>query len=81
MKNTKKTSMKVSSLASKVLKSNSSSKTAKQLAASALSQRQVSKQTGSKLEDLASTVLSSDKYNERTKTLAGTVLSQSNKER
>jgi len=60
-KNTKKTSNKVASQASKILSSKNSSQTAKKLAASALSQTGNKKQTGSKLEDLASTVLSSSK--------------------
>ena len=58
-----------------------SSKTAKILAGSALSQVQKGKQTGSKVEDLASKVLQSPKYSDKTKSLAGSVLSQSNKER
>ena len=79
--NTKKTSEQVSSLASQTLLDENSSKTAKILAGSALSQVQKGKQTGSKVEDLASKVLQSPKYSDKTKSLAGSVLSQSNKER
>ena len=79
--NKKKTSGKVSSLASETLRDKKASKTAKALAASALSQSSSKKQTGAELEDLASTVLSSSKYNDETKKLAGSVLSQSNKKR
>ncbi len=80
-KNTKKTSTKIASLASEILSDSSSSKTAKSLAASALSQVNRSKQTGRKLEDKASIVIKSDKYNKQTKRLAGSILSQSNKKR
>ena len=79
--NKKVTSQKVSSLAGKILKSNSASQTAKSLAASALSQRQKGNQTGAQMEDLASKVLSSSKYSRETKVLAGSVLAQANKER
>lgn len=79
--NTKKTSASVGTLASKTLKNPNASKTAKSLAASALSQTKTNKQTGSQLEDQASRVLQSDKYNAATKKLAGSVLSQSNKKR
>ena len=80
-KNTKETSKKVASKAGEVLSDPNASKTAKTLAASALSQRKSKKQTGSDTESLASTVLKSSKYNKTTKSLAATVLSQSNKER
>lgn len=79
--NTKKTSEQVSSLASQTLLDKTSSKTAKILAGSALSQVQKGKQTGSQIEDLASKVLKSPKYSDKTKSLAGSVLSQSNKKR
>lgn len=75
------TSSGVAALASKVLTSNNSSATAKQLAGSALSQVNKGNNTGSKLEDLASKVLDSTKYSAETKTLAGSVLSQSVKSR
>ncbi len=80
-KNTKKTSKQIASLASKVLKDNSASKIAKELAGSALSQKQVNNQTGAKMEDKASKVLKSNKYSKETKKLAASVLAQSNKNR
>lgn len=80
-RNRKRTSSKIASISSGVLSDNASSKIAKSLAASALSQVDKSKQTGGKLEDLASKVLNSPKYNNKTKILAGSVLSQSNKKR
>ena len=80
-KNTKTTSSRVATLASETLKDNQASKTAKSLAASALSQKGTALQTGAKIEDLASKVLRSDKYAEETKELAASVLSQSNKAR
>lgn len=79
--NNKKTSANVASQAAKTLGDKNASKTAKSLAASALSQSGNKKQTGTQMEDLASTVLSSAKYNDTTKSLAGSVLSQSNKKR
>lgn len=81
MVNSKKTSDSVSSLAAKTLKDENSSKTAKKLAASALSQSNTSNQTGEDMESFASMVTKSDKYNKDTKTLAASVLSQSNKSR
>ncbi len=80
-KNTKKTSKKVASQASKILKDDSASQVQKKLAGAALSQASSSKQTGAKMEEIASKVLQSDKYNDTTKQLAGSVLSQSNKDR
>ena len=79
--NTKKTSSSISSLASSILTDPNASKTAKQLAGSALAQAVNTKQTGSEMERLASTVMKSDKFSSQTKKLAGTVLSQSNKDR
>ncbi len=81
MANQKQTSKSVASNAAKVLQDKYSSKIAKKLAASALSQSGNKKQTGADLEDLASKVLNSDKYSDETKSLAGSVLSQSNKYR
>lgn len=75
--NSKVTSKRVSTIAAKILNSNSSSQTAKKLAGSALSQVQ----KGSQIEDLASKVLSGTKYSHETKIIAGSVLSQANKER
>ena len=79
--NKKVTSQKVASQAGRILRSNSTSQTAKSLAASALSQRQMGNQTGGQIEDLASKVLVSSKYSRETKTIAGSVLAQANKER
>ena len=80
-KNSKTTSNRVATLASETLKDSQASKTAKSLAASALSQKNTAHQTGAEIEDLASKVLRSDKYAENTKELAASVLSQSIKER
>ena len=80
-KNKKQTSKDVASNASKILSDPNSSKTAKSLAASALSQFKTKNQTGAEIEELASTVLRSPKYSDETKELAGSVLTQSNKER
>ncbi|HEA29464.1 MAG TPA: hypothetical protein ENH91_05655 [Leeuwenhoekiella sp.] len=79
--NNKKSSKKIAGLASKTLQNDQSSKAAKKLAGSVLSQSRTTNQTGSKMEDFASTVLKSNKYSSNTKTLAGSVLSQSNKKR
>ena len=79
--NKKVTSQKVASQAGRILRSNSTSQTAKSLAASALSQRQMGNQTGGQIEDPASKVLVSSKYSRETKTIAGSVLAQANKER
>jgi hypothetical protein len=81
MKNTKQTSPSVASLASVTLADSNSSKTAKSLAASLLSQSSTAKETGRNLEHLASVVLNSQKYSDTTRTLAASVLSQSNKNR
>ncbi len=79
--NSKESSKGISSLAAKTLQDSNSSKTAKKLAGSVLSQVNKKNQTGSELEDFASSVLKSKKYNEETKSLAGSVLSQSNRKR
>lgn len=76
MKRNEKTSAKLSQSAAKVLASPSSSKTAKSLAASALSQSRSSKQTSDRIAVVASKVLSSDKTSKSTKSLAGSVLTQ-----
>ena len=80
-KNTKQTSTSVASLASKILRNESSSAIQKELAGSAMAQASTGKQTGAEMETKDSQVLESDKYNATTKTLAASVLSQSNKER
>ena len=79
--NVKQTSSKISTLASETLSNKNASHTAKQLAASALSQSGSFKQTGAAMESKASMVLQSGKYNIETKQLAASVLSQSNKVR
>lgn len=79
--NKKSTSKEIASLASKTLKDLNSSNIAKELAGSALSQRNSKKQTGSELEDKAFKVLISEKYSDSTKKLAGSILSQSNRKR
>ena len=75
-KNKKNSSEAKVSQAAKTLSDTDSSRTAKKLAASVLSQADPSKQTSSEMEQLASKVLQSSKYNEDTKSLAGSVLSQ-----
>ena len=79
--NKKQTSPGIASLAAATLTNKASSHIAKQLAASALSQKAVSKQTGSALEEKAGKVLRSEKYSADTKKLAASVLAQANKER
>ncbi|MDF7669927.1 hypothetical protein PT276_01690 [Orbaceae bacterium ESL0721] len=81
MKNTKKTSAKVTSQAAKILHDPKTSAIQKSLAGSALSQSGTDHQTGKKMEAVASKVLHSPKYSKETKSLAASVLSQSNKER
>ena len=80
-KNTKQTSGKIASQASKTLRNPKSSATAKSLAASALAQSGTGKQTGKKMETKASKVVTGKGYSKSTKKLAGSVLSQSNKAR
>jgi len=80
-KNTKQTSPRIATLAAETLQNSRSSKVAKSLAASALSQRSGDKQTGSKMEDVASRVLASDHNAKHTKELAASVLAQANKQR
>lgn len=79
--NHKQSSSQIASLASRTLSNTNSSETAKQLAASVLSQASSAKQTGKDMEAKASAVLQSSKYSQETKALAGSVLSQSNKNR
>lgn len=80
-KNNKTTSKEIASLASKILTNENSSKTAKKLAGSALSQINKGNQTGAEMEEKASNVLKSGKYSDDTKSLAASILSQSNKDR
>lgn len=81
MVNKKRTSSTVASLAAQTLNSPNSSRTAKRLAGSALSQKSTANQTGAEMESFASSVIQSKKYSNETKTLAASVLSQSNKKR
>ena len=77
--NKKITSPTIASLAGKTLHNPNSSATAKQLAASALSQVNKANQSSPALDHLASQVLRSEKYSDVTKELAGSVLAQSKK--
>ena len=79
--NTKRTSSKIGTLASEVLRDPNASQIPKELAASAMSQTNTSNQTGAEMETKASNVLNSEKYNDTTKALAASVLAQSNKKR
>lgn len=79
--NSKKTSSKIASKASDILRNPSSSTIAKKLSASALAQTKTDKQTGKEMETTASAVLKSNKYSSETKEIAASLLSQSNKER
>nr|WP_319776858.1 hypothetical protein [uncultured Sphaerochaeta sp.] len=79
-KNSKATSKNIATLASEKLKNPNASKIQKQLAGSALSQRDRNKETSEKMDEIAAKVLQSQKYSDETKTLAATVLSQANGE-
>jgi hypothetical protein len=79
--NNNRTSKQVASKAGKVLASPNSSKIAKSVAASALSQASPKRQTGAQMETKASKALRSNNTSATTKTLAGSVVSQSNKKR
>lgn len=79
--NNKQTSEGLAQLAARTLNDDNSSKVAKRLAGSALSQTHTGNQTSSEMEGLASSVLRSSKYSDDTKSLAASVLSQSNKKR
>ncbi|NCB53028.1 MAG: hypothetical protein EOM54_14310, partial [Clostridia bacterium] len=70
----------IATLASEKLKNPNASKIQKQLAGSALSQRDRNKETSEKMDEIAAKVLQSQKYSDETKTLAATVLSQANGE-
>ena len=80
-KNPKKTSSKIGKLASETIQKNSSSKVAKSVAASALSQRSAGKQTGAEMEKKVGKILASDNQAKKKKQLAASVLSQANKSR
>lgn len=79
--NRKESGQKLSTKASKIMRSNNSSQIQKSLAASVLSQRSTGKITGSAMESKASKVMNSNKYSGTTKSLAASVLAQSDKSR
>lgn len=79
--NKKSSGQKLSTQASRIMRSNGSSQIQKSLAASVLSQRNTSKVTGEAMETKASMVMNSGKYSNTTKSLAASVLSQSDKNR
>lgn len=79
--NKKSSGQKLSTQASKIMRSNNSSQIHKSLAASVLSQRNTGKITGKAMETKASMVMNSNKYSGTTKSLAASVLSQSDKNR
>lgn len=79
--NIKQTSARIGKLAGETLQDPNASAIARQLAASALAQRNGQRQTGSEMEEVAARVLRSEKYAEETKELAASVLSQANKAR
>jgi hypothetical protein len=81
MANKKVTSYEIATTASKVLRNPNSSEIAKQVAGSALSQKNKTHETGKNMETIASNILKSNKYNEVTKELAASILSQSDKNR
>jgi S-ribosylhomocysteine lyase LuxS involved in autoinducer biosynthesis len=79
--NSKQTSSRVASVAAATLSNVGSSKIAKSLAASTLSQRGNARQSGAEMEKVAARVLSSERYSTTTKELAASVLSQANRKR
>ena len=79
--NKKGSGQKISTKASKIMRSNNSSQIQKSLAASVLSQINTGKITGSAMESKASKVMNSNKYSGTTKSLAASVLAQSDKSR
>ena len=79
--NKKSSGQKLSTQASKIMRSNNSCQIQKSLAASVLSQRNTGKITGKAMETKASMVMNSNKYSGTTKSLAASVLSQSDKNR
>lgn len=79
--NSKQSSAELASAAAEVLQDSDSSKIARRLAGSVLSQSGTGNQTGSELEHIAGQVLGSSKYAAQTKSLAASVLSQANKSR
>ena len=81
MANTKTSSPKLASTASRTLSSNSASPLQKSLAASVLAQSHTAKQTGKAMETKASQALQIKATSPATKTLAASVVAQSNKKR
>ena len=79
--NKKGSGQKLSTKASKIMRSNNSSQIQKSLAASVLSQRNTGKITGSAMESKESKLMNSNKYSGITKSLAASVLAQSDKSR
>jgi hypothetical protein len=79
-KNTKRSSARIAKLAAERLQDSKASQVAKNLAASALSQRSGSKQTGSQMEGVAVRALPNDRSAEATKELADSVLVQANRQ-
>lgn len=73
----KKTTTKMATKASNILKSKNSSSIQKTLAWTVLSQSKSNKVTSEKVEKIAQEVLLSNKYSKDTKSLAGSALSQS----
>jgi hypothetical protein len=76
MARNEKTSGRVASKASAVLRSSGSSKAAKSIAGSALSQAGTSKATSSKVATAAAKALDSTRTGKATKAIAGSVLTQ-----
>lgn len=79
--NTKQTSPRVATIASKTLRSPGSSTVQKTIAGSALRQAGTPAQTGAKVEGTASRALDNPRASKVTQTLAGSVVSQSNRKR
>ena len=79
MANNKITSNKVASLAAQVLNDKQASQVSKQLAGSALSQKNKGNETSEKIEKIASKILDNPSSSALSKQLAGSVLAQSNK--
>ena len=73
----KKTTTKMATKASNILKSKNSSSIQKTLAWTVLSQSKSNKVTSEKVEKIAQEVLLINKYSKDTKSLAGSALSQS----
>lgn len=79
--NSKQTSPRVATVASKTLRSPASSAVQKSLAGSALRQAGTPAQTGAKIETTASRTLDNPRSSRVAQTLAGSVVSQSNRKR